>query len=119
MTGPAWSSADLHVALLSEHRPNFGVVVAVQSGRGGRAVLPPELTRSLAHWLLWAVGDRPHPSDPDAVRQAVDDARHALRAQSTAAESEDFRAGLAWVSRSLDQIAAVADAAPRPERTTR
>jgi hypothetical protein len=117
MSRPVWSAADLDVRPMYEHDPAAGVFVR-RAGEQGASWLGPELSRSLAGWLLWQAGDRPHPADPDRVRVAVDDARRSLRERSSAAEtSEDFRAGLAWADHALDAIAAAAGAPT--ERTTR
>lgn len=106
MTGPAWSASDVDAAPVAEHHPHLGVRVRV--GRVA-AVLGPELARSLAWWLLWRVGDRPAPGDPDAVRVAVDDARAALAARSAdPGTTEDYRAGLAWCDHHLDAVSRAA-----------
>lgn len=116
MTAPVWSAAGLDVR--PDDRFDAGAGVWVRHlGRTGAAWVGPEHARSLAWFLLAQVGDRPAPSDPDRVRVAIDDARRALRERSAAADSEDFRAGLAWCSQALDAIAAAADAAH--ERTPR
>lgn len=117
MTAPVWSAADLVVTPVAEYDRSSGVFVR-RASRPGATMLGAELTRSLAGWLLWCVGDRPAPPDPDTVRVALDDARRALRERSAAPETtEDFRAGLAWCDHALDAIAAAAGAPT--ERTTR
>lgn len=106
MTGPGWSNATLHVRPVSEHHPEDGVYVRIDSRA---AMLGPELTRSLAGWLEWWCGHRDAPSDPDRVRVAIDLSRSQLRALSGEADTtEDFRAGLAWAENALNQISGAA-----------
>lgn len=111
---PAWTACNLDVRHAVEHTPQVGIMLRFTRGaRPVGAVLGPELTRSLAHWLLWAVGDSPAPADPDAVRAAVDEQRRLLmerhRAPGLTAEADTE---LAWAFTALDAIAAAASRPP-------
>lgn len=102
---PAWSAGEVDARHAVEHWPELGVRLAI---RRSVAVLPPELVRSLAHWLLWAVGDRDQPVDPDAVRVAVDEQRQVLHERHAAGVTPEAATELAWAHRALDAIAAAA-----------
>jgi hypothetical protein len=108
MSETRWEAAGLEVVEAVAYHAAAGVRL-----RSRGTVLGPEHARSLAWWLLAYVGDRSGPSAPDTVRVVIDEQRTALARRSAQDVSEDFRAGLAWAARALDEIADAASTDPR------
>lgn len=122
VSDPQWASEQVTAKPLWQDPTGLGFSIHLHppGGRPTQACIKPEEARHLAEWLLWHVGDRPVPADPDRVRQAVDDARAALAARSATADvSEEYRTGLAWCDHWLGVISTAADGGPSTDAEER